>query len=198
MKIRSKIAVATTSGLLAAGALAGLAPAVHATGATITLTSAGTLSISEPSGTVSLGTTATKIGAWTSAAFGNVTVTDDRTGLVSVGGLTPNAWTATATLSNFPLTTTAPVGATVAQTSILATSMTYNTNASPTVGTGSTAGSVFTPVATIPVVAAGTPVVVGTMASTGPNSQTWSPTVAVALVNQVAGTYTGTITHSVS
>lgn len=195
MNIRKKIAAAAGTGVMAIGGLALLAPSAQAVSAEIVLTSGGSLTISEPTGPVALGSTGTTIGAWTSGAYGTVTVTDTRTGLISVGGLSPNAWTATATIGDFTRSA-AVTGATAAQTTIFATGMVYNT-ANPVTATSSTTGSTFTAVGGA-VAGAGTPVVAGTMASTGPNSQTWSPTLQVTLANQVAGTYNGTITHSVS
>lgn len=154
---------------------------------TFTLTSnVSGLSIAVPDGSstpVDLGTTTTG-SASLSHSLGNVTVTDTRGSLAAT-------WTVTASTTAF---TTG--GATANETVAKA-------NVGYYAGAGSAqAGQVgaFTPVGTaltpVPLVAA-TPV--GAWAGVGNNTVTFNPTVTFTLLpSQVAGTYTGTVTHSVS
>ena len=188
MKIRTKLATAGAVLALAAGVAAPAADAVTGSGttATITLTSTGALSISEPASTVNLGSTASAVGSWTSGALGTVTVTDARTGLLS------NTWAATAAVSDFTYVGTVPTGATTEQTTLPAATMLYNVG-TPTPGAGNPAGAAFTPLGGA---VAANSVGVGSMVALGKNSESWSPTLTVALTNQLAGTYTGTIVHS--
>ena len=183
------LAVATT---LSVG-LAALVPATASaagsgdTVGTFTLTANATgLAITVPDGSstpVDLGTTTAGSVSLTHS-LGNVTVTDTRGSLAAT-------WTVTGSTTNF---TTG--GATANETVAKA-------NVGYYAGAGSAqAGQVgaFTPVGTaltpVPLVAA-TPV--GAWAGVGNNTVTFNPTVTFTLLpSQVAGTYTGTITHSVS
>lgn len=188
LRTRNLLAAAA-SGIALAGALS-LAPAGADTTATFTLSSAGGLSISEPAGTTTtpanLGSTATGVKPWTTGALGTVAVTDTRTGLLL------NTWSASVTVSDFALQNP-PTGATVEQKTVPATGMIYNMG-TPTPGSENPVGAAF--LATGTAVVAGTPLVVGTMSAAGVNSESWSPTLTVALTNQLPGTYQGTIVHS--
>lgn len=142
---------------------------------TFTVTS-GALSMSAPA-TAALGSGAP--GTTISGALGAVTVTDDR-------ALLSATWTVTVSSSDF---TTG--GSTPAET-IPATDVGYDP------GTVTTTGTVTA--TSTPVTLSGTaqPVEVGT-AGVGDNTASWDPTVAVAVpASAVGGTYTGTVTHSVS
>jgi len=111
--------------------------------------------------------------------IGAVTVTDDRALLTA-------AWTATASATDF---TTG--GGTAAET-IPATDATY----SP--GTITTTGTITATPTSITLDHEAQPVVAGT-AGVGNNTASWDPTVAVAVPPAaVGGTYTGTLTQSVS
>lgn len=183
------VLAAAASGIALAGALS-FAPAAAATTATFALSTAGAISISEPAGTTTtpanLGSTPTGVKAWTTGALGKVTVTDTRTGLLV------NTWSASVTVSDFALQSP-PVSATVAQKTVPATGMVYNMG-TPTAGTENPAGFTFLPTGTA--VVAGAPLVVATMSAAGVNSESWSPTLTVALSNQLPGTYQGTVVHS--
>ena len=170
--------------VVAAGAsafiVASTAPAHAAdTDVTFALTSAGALAVTAPT-TADLGsaaTTATSI----SGNLGTVSVTDERSDLVAT-------WSASVTLTDF---TTGPVGDTY---TVPAANVLYSTGvittdpvlavALPGVSNGALSGVL--PVATVVTV--------------GDNSATWDPTVTVNLagLNAPKGTYSGTITHSVS
>jgi hypothetical protein len=168
---RSKLAtIALASGL----ALAGFAVPAQAevTAATFTITG-GTLAITVPASTVALATVAT--GTLTAAgALGAVTVADTRGALL-------NSWATTITNTAF-VTGTSTVSETVP-----ATDVAYSSGAATAhSGTGAfVPGSKVTPPAHT--------------AFAGNTSTTWNPTVTfVLLSSQVAGTYSGTITHSLA
>lgn len=150
------------------------------TDATFTLTAAGALGISVPASTVNLGSTTS--GSVTFAPrLGDVTVTDDRNLLVA-------EWTATATGSHFDLQGTSATPSTDPDQRVLSSAVTYT--AVPTV-TGS-----GTATATAGTLGLGSTVV---FAGVGSNQVTWNPTLTMTLLStQLAGTYKGTITHSVS
>lgn len=183
------VLAAAASGIVLAGALS-FAPAGASTTATITLSTTGGITISEPAGTPAapkgLGSTASTTGAWTTGGLGAVTVTDGRTGLLV------NSWIASVTVTDFALANP-PVSATAAQKTIPATGMVYNMG-TVTHGSENPAGATFA--ATGTAVVANTALAVGTMSALGANSESWNPTLTVALTNQLAGTYTGTVTHS--
>ena len=144
------------------------------------------LSISVPDGSttpVDLGS-ATAGAASLSHALGNVTVTDTR------GALTAT-WTATGSSTNFT-TGSASANETVAKASVGYWAG-VGTAQVGQIGAFVPAGTLATPV---PLGSAST---VGNWAGVGNNTVTWNPTVTFTLLpSQVAGTYTGTITHSVS
>ena len=157
------------------------------TPSTFTLTASGGLSISVPDGSttpVDLGSASTGAGSL-SHQLGNVTVTDGR------GALTAT-WTAAASTTNFT------TGGASANETVTKANVGYwagvGTAQLGQVGAFVPAGTIATPVAL-----AGTGANVGQWAGTGNNTVTWNPTVTFTLSPaQVAGTYSGTITHSVS
>lgn len=163
------ISTAATSASLTAAAAA-------ETDTTFTLEGEG-LSITAPA-SAELGTVA--VGAATlSGSLGPVAVTDRR-------GMLAAVWTATVHASDF---TTG--GGTAAET-VAATRIMY-TPGLPSASSPAT--GVFTPTPGL----LGLPLPVYTGAATGNNTVTWNPTVEITLpAAAVAGTYTGTITHSVS
>jgi hypothetical protein len=175
MRTRSKLAIITLSaGLALAGfALPAQAAVTGTTTATFTIT-AGELAISVPASTVALATvdTGTLIA---SGQLGPVTVADTR-------GLLVNLWTTTVTSSAF----VTGVG-TAPHMVVTEPAVGYSTGAS----TAHTGLGTFVP---------GTKVTPPTYTGlAGNSSTTWNPTLTFALLSsQVAGTYSGTVTHSVA
>lgn len=164
-----------------AAALVFASPVAHAatsgsTTGTFTLSS-GSLSISAPA-TANLGSAA--VGSLTlQGALGNVTVSDQR-------GSLADSWTTTVSSTSFT-TGTATASETVATSNIAYTAGLPTTSA----GSGAFTGGVLANLS-----AAGT---AGQWAGTGVNTVAWNPTITFTLLgSQVAGTYTGTITHSVA
>ena len=181
MRIGSKIVtVALTTGL-AVGGIAG--PARAAAGdtiATFALT-AGALSITVPASTVALPTGTVTTGAAPAAGqLGAVTVDDARGALL-------NTWTASVSSTTF-VTGTATANETVAVDQIAYSSGAYTAHS----GLG-----VFVPGSLANGALPGT---AGSYTgAAGNSSTTWNPTLTFTLLgSQVAGTYTGTITHSVA
>lgn len=167
------------AGLTLTAASVGAFVPAHAAEDTTTATFAltgGSLTISAPE-TSDLGSAATG-SATVGDTLGAVTVTDERGALVA-------EWSATAQASTF-------VHGTDTDFNIPATSVSYT----PSVPTGS--GAVFTPGAG-GALGGALPLPVVTALGSGNNTATWDPTVTITLPAQsVVGTYTGTITHSVS
>lgn len=167
--------------VLLASSFASLAAAVAlsagaATVATFTLIP-GALSISAPTGPVALGASqVASAGAHTfTGLLGTVTVTDDR------GGAT--AWVASVISTSFVPDTT---GAAVPALAVSYAAGTVSVSALVTAVKPATTD--LTGVS---------PVVNGT--STGISSASWNPTISVLVPPAaVAGTYSGTITHSVA
>lgn len=165
----------------AAAAAVGLAapPAVAAptTDTTVTFTiTAGGLNITAPAA-VNLGNGVS--GGNVSGTIGPVQVSDQR-------GLLAATWTVTVSSTAFKTG-----GGTAAET-IAASAATY-TPGLPTATTG-----VPVPVPGLPG-ALGTPRTAYTATAVGSNSVTWNPNLSIALpAAAVAGTYTGTVTHSVA
>jgi hypothetical protein len=152
---------------------AGPASAADAgTGTTFTILG-GTLAISAPSGTVSLGTATASADAQTiGGALGPVTVTDGRGAIL--GWTTTAISTAFTGGSGLPASAVSYVPGTVTKTGI-----SLLASASPTDLT--TAKTVQTATAVV-----------------GANSAAWSPTITVAVpVSAQTGLYTATMTHSV-
>ena len=174
--------VAGVGALVPTAASAACLPSAGCTTATVTISGGSTLAIAVPDGSVTpvhLATVAT--GATTaSGSLGSVTVTDNR-------GALPATWTASAVSTAFT------TGGATANETIAATNITYSA------GTGTAgAGQVgtFTPTGVTPM-AVSAPV--GAWAGAGNDTVTWNPTLSfVLLPSQVAGTYTGTVTQSVS
>ena len=150
------------------------------TSATLTIGGGG-LNVSVPTGTVNLGTVTPGTLAAT-GQLGNVTVADTRGALDAI-------WTASVTSTEFALTS-----ATVASERIAKSAIRYSSGAG-------TPATTLTVGAFVPSVLASleTTATAGTWAGVGSNSVTWNPTITFTLLNsQVAGTYSGTITHSVT
>ncbi len=180
MKVRIAIVSAAT---LAAGLFAltpGAFAATAGTDTTFTI-QAGGLAITVPSsvalatGTIDTGTSSA------SAQLGDVTVTDTR-------GAMGATWVTTESSTTF-LTGTGSASEAVALDHI-----SYASGAATaTSGTGT-----FAPLTTTPMSAAPAGRTVSWAAGMGNNSATWNPTISFSLLStQVAGTYAGTITHSV-
>lgn len=166
--------------LAAAASMLVSAPGAQAqsTEATLEVTLVGTLSVTAPA-TANLGSVPASAVAQDSGALGQVEVTDGRT-----GGILNNNWIASVKSEDFVSATT--------DTDILASTINYKP------GTITPTGSVTS--------AIGTPTTAGLLASTavvttvatGTNSAAWNPVLSFVIANTVeAGTYTGTITHSV-
>jgi hypothetical protein len=180
--------VPTTKGLvmrtflLLASSLAALAAvtALPAAGATTTATftlTAGALSISAPTGSVSLGSQVVSASTSTiSGQLGVVTVTDQRGGATS--------WVASVIVTAFTPTTGPAV------TAVAADKVSY------AVGTITQVGMTATTPATTDLTGV-SPVVNGS--STGLSTASWNPTISVLLpANAAPGIYSATITHSVA
>jgi hypothetical protein len=172
----SAAAVAATVGLATAPAAA--AP----TGSTTTtfVVSGGTLDITVPA-TATIGTGAP--GTTITGQLGTVTVIDTR-------GADPASWSASVTSTDF---TTGGGGAGHV---VLATSVDYASGPS----TATTGDGTFTPSGAAAALNNTTPLVAFThTGGTGNNSAAWNPTLNIhAPLASVAGTYTGTVTHSVA
>lgn len=164
--------IATTAAVLAAMAL----PAGAADTTTTFVLSAGSLTVSAPGTAVSLPGGAAGAGT-ISGPLGTVAVTDARGALIA-------AWTATALSTGFVNGTT-----TIAPTAVSYAS-----------GTGTQVTGLPLMVGTVGAVAdLTTAKTVMTATAVGSNAGSWNPTVSVTIpATAVAGTYTATITHSVS
>lgn len=184
MNIRRTIA-ATLSGLaLAGGAL--VLPRAEATSAFFTIGGTG-LSVNEPTPAdgVDLGSVAAGSLVHT-GQLGPVTVTDGRGALVA-------AWTASVSSTDFVRVGS---GATPASNEVVAkANIAYVSGAA----TSSTGVGAFLPGATLTMDLPEALRIAGTWAGSGANSVTWDPTLTFTLLaSQVAGTYSGTVTHSVA
>lgn len=146
---------------------------------TFTIANAGGLSISAPAdadlGTVSSGALLVQGG------LGTVSVTDQR-------GLLEGSWTATASSTDFVYED--PQGAAAPDQDVARAQAAYSAGLSSGGGLGVSVGAGGS--LALPVVAA-------TRVGVGNNAGSWNPTIAVTLSPQAPiGTYTATITHSVS
>jgi hypothetical protein len=160
------------------GAAATQAGAAGTTPVTFELT-AGDLSISVPSSTVSLGSVPAGASSL-STQLGDVTVTDARGALVAT-------WTASVSASSFT------TGTGTTDETVPATSIGYASGAG-----AARAGQVGTMVPGSAQGLAGARTA-ASWTGTGADTVTWRPTLTfVFSASQVAGTYTGTVTHSVS
>lgn len=148
-----------------------------ASAATVTLEGGG-LSISAPVDAGNLGTQSNGVGAITiSGQLGQVQVADSR------GAPAGSGWTATAISTAFTQTAGPSIGA---------ASVGYTAGVITKVGTA-------TYTANDPADLTGVSAVVTATAITGNNTASWNPTIHVAVTGGMpAGTYLGTITHSVS
>jgi hypothetical protein len=177
MNTRSLL-VATAVGILTVGIAtpASAVPGPGETGVTLSVVG-GSLSISVPSATASLGTwTNTVLGGTQSGPLGEVVVSDARS---AAAGSTWVASVISTALTPIP-------GATLA-----ASLIGYTAGPIEKVGTATfTANNPGNLTGVVPAVTA--------TGITGDNSATWTPTINVRVPGgTVAGTYTGTITHSV-
>lgn len=174
--IRRALAVLGTAGLVTA--LAAAPASAGDTTTTFALTG-GSLSISEPA-SKNLGSASTSAGT-ISGSLGNVTVTDARGSAVAT-------WTATAASSDF-VTGGGGTGEVIAKSGVSYAATLGTTTGLNGAFLGSPAG-----------VALSSPQSVVTGAAVGNNTAQWNPTVTVTIpaTGVVVGTYTGTITHSVS
>jgi hypothetical protein len=168
--MRKLLLLATTS-VMVAGATA--LPVAAVTPATFTLT-AGALSISAPTGSISLGSQVAATSSSTiSGQLGAVTVSDQR------GGVT--TWTASVISTAF----TPPAGPADPAS-----------NVSYSAGVITQAGVVATAVSATDLTGVSTVV---TGASSGISTATWDPTISVFVpANFAPGVYSATITHSVA
>lgn len=141
------------------------------------LLTGGALSITVPAN-ASLGST-TAGSSSLAGQLGNVTVTDARGGLLPV-------WTATVTSTDFT------TGTATADEKVTKANVSYASGGASSTGTGLFVGQL------------GVALSAASRASNwvgvaGVNSSTWNPTLTLTLqASQVAGTYTGTINHSVA
>jgi hypothetical protein len=148
------------------------------TSASFTLTQTGSLSISTPDsvswGSVPVGT------ATVGGSLGTVTVTDTRSG-------SARSWTASVSSTDFI------TGAGTGNQDIPAANVSY----SPGLATGSS--GIVTPLAGLGGALGSARTAFTASLGSGSTSVSWNPTVTVTLPsNLAAGTYTGTITHSVA
>jgi hypothetical protein len=158
-------------------------PAAQAAGTTTTFTlTGGNLSITAPA-SVNLGSGTTGDSGFT-GQMGTVSVSDLRGGLLS-------AWTATAAASDFT------TGAGTANETITKSKISYWSGAATaSSGVGTFLGGQLT--ALLKVALGATQTVFSAVSTVGNNSVSWNPTIIVDAGGAVAGTYTGTITHSVA
>ena len=185
MRTRSKLAtLALSTGMALVGIAGAVVPAQAVTPgdtiATFTIT-AGALAVTVPASTVAINTGTVNAGAATaSGQLGSVTVADTRGALL-------NNWTATVSSTTF-----VTGGASTAET-VAVNQIAYSSGAA----TASSGLGAFVP----GTLANGSlPGTAGThTAFAGNSSTTWNPTLTFTLLSsQVAGTYTGTVTHSVA
>ena len=116
-----------------------------------------------------------------SASLGAVSVTDNR------GALLGN-WTTRVSSTNFV------TGTSTALETVAASNISYLAGVATGTGTGTFAGPLLATLA--PTAPRG---IAATYVGVGNNSATWNPTLTFILAaQQVSGTYTGTVTHSVA
>jgi hypothetical protein len=175
MMLRTKIvAVGVTSVV----ALAGFAGSAHADDTTTTFAiTAGSLAIAVPV-SATLGTVAAGAPS-TTGSLGLVTVTDTR-------GAVDNSWSTTASSSEFISGTYADPLLRPGAQKVAIASVGYVTGVGTATGGGT---GTFTPASALGAVA--------WVGGSGVKTTTWNPTITLTLrSDQVAGAYTGTITHS--
>lgn len=181
MQTRRKITAVTT--LVTALGVAGWAPGAQAAPGDSTATfsiTAGALAISVPTGPVNLGSVAAGAAALANRPLGNVTVTDTRGALVAT-------WVSTVSSTNFA-TGAASTNETVSNGLI--------SYASGSPVTGSSGDGTFVPSTALTLATPGT--AAAWTLGVGNNTQIWNPQLSFTLLpTQVAGTYSGTVNHSV-
>lgn len=175
--MRKQIAALVIAGSAVVG-ISGAPSAQAAETATTFALTAGSLSVTTPANsTISSAATGAAV---TSSALGTVTVTDAR-------GALAGTWTATAASTDFV------TGGGTASEKIVKANVSYLAPA-PTI----VAGTVV-PVSAGAKVLSASQTVVTAASIIGNNTVSWSPTVTITLPSAaVAGTYTGTITHSIA
>ena len=179
-----KLGKTLVASALGVALLAGFTPTAGAADTTATFTVAGgALEIAAPA-TKSLGSAAPGAVA-TAVQLGNVTVTDSR-------GALAGTWTATVSSTNFT------TGAASAEETIGKASVDYWSGAaSATSGTATFLPGQLLVANKVTLAAART--AYSASAIVGNNSATWNPTLSVTIpAAAIAGSYTGTITHSVA
>jgi len=171
-----KMIIASAAALFigGAGVLALAVPASAATTPVTVQVTGGALGISAPVASVSLGTASGSSSAQTvTGSLGLVVVSDLRAGVAG--------WVATAGSTSF-----------VGPQTILGSAATYTPGTAVVVGIAT-----VTPLSLASMITAGT--VQTATAVLGVNTATWDPSIAVTLpAGAQAGTYSATITHSVS
>jgi len=178
--MRTKIIATAALFIGGAGVLALTVPASAATASDTPVTvevSGGALSISAPTGSVDLGSVLASASAQSvSSPLGVVTVTDSRAGTLG--------WVATAGATDF----TGPQSISVSTPG----SVTYSPGTATVTGTANVAATDEDHLyPTVPVQTA--------TGVSGANTAAWNPTIKVTIpANALAGTYSTTITHSVS
>jgi hypothetical protein len=183
MQKRQRLALAAAVGIAAAGVA--VTPAFAGdTAATFTLSgNPSGLTVSVPDGSVtpiSLGS-GNAGDASLAGQLGNVTVTDTR------GALTAS-WTATVSSTNFT------TGTATAQETVAKANISYSSGVSTNLLSGQVGA--FTPSVGVTLGSAKT---AGSWLGVGNNTVKWNPTLTFTLQTaQVAGTYSGTVTHSVA
>ncbi|MFI9271217.1 hypothetical protein ACIGXM_10965 [Kitasatospora sp. NPDC052896] len=175
---KSNIIAALLAGAL--GMTAYAVPASAQTTATTPVTAevtSGALEISAPAGPVDLGSVVASSSPQTvSSQLGNVTVTDGRGGT--------SGWTATANAVDF----TGPQNISVSAVG----SSSYTSPTATVTGTATVTNSNLSPLYPPGAVQTATGV-------SGINSAVWNPTISLTIpANALIGTYSSTITHSVS
>jgi len=178
MRIRRGIAALAASAALTGGIVATAMPAGAADTTTTFTLAGGALNITAPA-TANIGSFATGLGS-VSGQLGAVQVTDQRGALVAT-------WTASVVSTDFV------TGGGTADEKVTKANINYSSGAR----TASSGIGVFAPSLNASLASSAT---AATLAlGVGNNSSTWNPTLNFTLQGtQVAGTYTGTITHSVA
>ena len=179
ISLRTKLVATAIGGLALASAAAGPALADGDTTTTFTLTGAG-LGVSVP-GSATL-SASTNIGITSLSSQLGATQVDDNRGALAA------SWTATVSATDFT------TGAAGTHETITKDNVTYAS------GTATASSGLGVDVPTLVAVSLATPqTAFAHTGVTGVQSTTWNPTIAVTVPSDaVAGTYTGTITHSVA
>lgn len=183
--LRQPLALAAAAALAASTAVVLAGPASASTGVTFVVSGSGTLSVSEPSTTADLGTaTPSPTGTVVSGHLGSTTVTDNR---ASIAG-----WTVKISSTDFTDSATHTILASKAVAYLLASD-------TPTVQgvVVPTAGTYVSPATGLALSNSGQNFITAT--ATGSNSTTYNPSMQITIDSSViAGTYTGTVTQTVS